>query len=138
MIDKRLCRRVTRGDDPGCFDHASKKALVATRVRLLRSAPIRDFAHGHANQHQKDGCLDIRPVDDHKRQVRSRQEEVEPDGTRQRCQDPARRIPADAAATTNKTSTRAAFMFSREFRSVDINADASNGARTAVPRINPR
>jgi hypothetical protein len=24
---------------------------VATRLRLLRSAPIRDFAHGHANQH---------------------------------------------------------------------------------------
>jgi hypothetical protein len=53
MIDKRLCRRVTRRDDPGCFDHASKKALVATRLRLLRSAPIRDFAHGHANQHQR-------------------------------------------------------------------------------------
>jgi hypothetical protein len=41
------------------------------------------------------------------------------------------------AVTTSNSSTRVAFVFSRMFRSVDINADASNGARTAPQGLLP-
>ena len=49
---------------------------------------------------------------------------------------PATRIPLDAAATASNTSTQ--FVFSREFRNIDITALATSGARTTAASFSPR
>ena len=49
---------------------------------------------------------------------------------------PATRIPLDAAATASNTSTQ--FVFSREFRNIDITALATSGARTTAASFGPR
>ena len=75
MVHQRLRRCVARGDDPSCFDHASQKALMTSRLRLLPSAPVRDLADGRADQYQQNGRLDVGAVDDRKLQVRSCEED---------------------------------------------------------------